>query len=131
MRLVVPKRYVLIVWRIGAIKVCVKWNLPRRVMPTHRGDRRWGWGNQGRACRRTISLKYDVLQLTLAHQVRLKAMAKSFRGVVFHGVRDIRVEDRPFPIRETLLDTDAVVKVTSAGIGPSMPPLLMSRIMRK
>jgi len=66
-----------------------------------------------------LSLKYDVLQLTLAHRVRVIPMAKSFRGVVFHGVRDIRVEDRPFPTRETLLDTDAVVKVTSAGIGPS------------
>ena len=43
-------------------------------------------------------------------------MAKYFRGVVFHGVRDIRVEDRPFPLSDTLSDTDAVVKVTSAGI---------------
>jgi threonine dehydrogenase-like Zn-dependent dehydrogenase len=45
-------------------------------------------------------------------------MTKTFRGVVFHGVRDVRVEDRPFPTAETIADTDAVVRVTSAGINP-------------
>lgn len=46
-------------------------------------------------------------------------MAKTFRGVVFYGARDVRVEDRPFPTAETIADSDAVVRVTSAGIHPS------------
>jgi threonine dehydrogenase-like Zn-dependent dehydrogenase len=45
-------------------------------------------------------------------------MPKTFRGVVFHGVQDVRVEDRPFP--ETLLDGDAIVKVTKSGICESI-----------
>src|SRR5271170_6304765 len=90
-----------------------------RPSTCRRGDRRWGCAVIRAALAVQISLKYDVSQLTLVHQARLKLMAKSFRGAVFHGVRDIRVEDRPFPTRETLLDTDAVMKITSAGISPS------------
>jgi threonine dehydrogenase-like Zn-dependent dehydrogenase len=42
-------------------------------------------------------------------------MSKTFRGVVFHGPRDVRVEDRPFPNLENVAENDAIVKVTTAG----------------
>ena len=48
-------------------------------------------------------------------------MSKTFRGVVFHGPRDVRVEDRPFPDLKDWSENDAIVKVTYAGIfSPSL-----------
>jgi hypothetical protein len=44
------------------------------------------------------------------------AMSNTFRGVVFHGTRDVRVEDRPFPDLKDWGENDAIVKVTTAGI---------------
>jgi len=43
-------------------------------------------------------------------------MSKTFRGVVFYGPRDIRVEDRPFPNLKDWSENDAIVKVKAAGI---------------
>jgi hypothetical protein len=43
-------------------------------------------------------------------------MSKTFRGVVFYGARDVRVEDRPFPDLKDWGENDAIVKVTTAGI---------------
>jgi hypothetical protein len=61
---------------------------------------------------------YQPQDFTVGHLLQVQSMTKTFRGVVFHGVRDVRVEDRPFPTAETIADTDAVVRVTSAGINP-------------
>ena len=64
--------------------------------------------------------------------LEVQSMTKTFRGVVFHGVRDIHVENRPFPTTETITETDAVVKVTSAGIlFFGNPHRLMSRTVWK
>jgi len=42
-------------------------------------------------------------------------MSKTFRGVVFHGPRDVRIEDRQFPDLKDWSENDAMVKVTYAG----------------
>jgi len=42
-------------------------------------------------------------------------MSKTFRGVVFYGPHDVRVEDRPFPNLDDWSENDAIVKVTTAG----------------
>jgi hypothetical protein len=42
-------------------------------------------------------------------------MSKTFRGVVFHGPRDVRVEDRPFPNIKDWSENDAIVQVIAAG----------------
>lgn len=39
---------------------------------------------------------------------------KTMKAVVFHGARDIRVEDRPVPTLQN--DTDAIIKITSAAL---------------
>jgi hypothetical protein len=48
-------------------------------------------------------------------------MAKTYRGVVFYGPRNLVVEDRQFPDLKDWSENDAIVKVTYAGI--SSPPL--------
>lgn len=40
---------------------------------------------------------------------------KVFRGVVFRGPGDVRVEDRPFPDLKDWGPNDAIVKVAYAG----------------
>ena len=68
------------------------------------------------------------IEVPVGHILRVQSMTKTFRGVVFHGVRDIRVEDRPFSTTETIAETDAVVKVSSARISLFRTPRrLMSR----
>src|SRR5579871_3198214 len=48
-------------------------------------------------------------------------MSKTFRGVVFHGTKDVRVEDRPFPDIKDWSDNDAIVQVIAAGTPPIAP----------
>lgn len=47
---------------------------------------------------------------------RNNQMSKTFRGVVFHGPRDVRVEDRPFPDIKDWSENDAIVQVIAAGM---------------
>lgn len=57
-------------------------------------------------------------------------MSKTFRGVVFYGPRDIRVEDRPFPDLKDWSENDAIVKVKAAGTPfPTRPASVDIRIV--
>jgi hypothetical protein len=42
-------------------------------------------------------------------------MAKTFKGVIFYGPRDVRVQERPFPRLEDCSENNAIVKVVYAG----------------
>jgi threonine dehydrogenase-like Zn-dependent dehydrogenase len=46
-------------------------------------------------------------------------MAKTYRAVVFHGPRNLVVEDRQFPDLKDWSENDAIIKVTYAGTPPS------------